>query len=191
MKKLFINLTNGIEYLKGEDIPDDVLFVRIQSTQCEQKQWEHMIMDLDYNFLLHLALGTECTVVDYGSRSTNGISRAVSHGLPLIEYVLNRLWFDRETKPMVKGFNVQIYFSHVYHDLMNIRSLKSKLSYFKKLLNTDSLHLDYKSEKTNLDSKYDEYAKMLANWHDEQILVENFEKEINDEWYSSHQDRCG
>jgi hypothetical protein len=189
MKKLFINLTNGIEYLKGNDIPADVSFIRIQSTYCEQKHWNSVFEDLDNNFLMNLALGTNCVVVDYGSRSDNGQSRAMSHGIPMILYVLNRLWLDKDTKPMIKGMNVHDYFSQVYDDLMNIRPLKAKLSYFKKFINTDRLHIIVQSQKTAMDGKYEEYAEILKDWHVEQSEIEKLEIEVNDAWIESHQDR--
>ena len=165
MKKMFINLTNGIEYLKGNDIPSDVSFIRIQSTHCEQKHWDSVFEDLDNNFLMNLALGNECTVIDYGSRSDSGMSKAMSHGIPLIEYVLNRLWFDKDTIPFVKVMNVHDYFNSVFDDLMLIRPLKAKLTYFKKFLKTDKLNIIVQSQKTTMDGKYDDYAIILDAWH--------------------------
>ena len=61
---IYLNLTNGIEALEILK-PANLRFVRIQSTACEQKRWDFILQDLDYSFLMDIALGENVTVVDY------------------------------------------------------------------------------------------------------------------------------
>ena len=84
----YLNLTNGLEYL---DEIDEYKLVRIQSTICEQKNWNKLIQDLDYNFLFDLAQGN--TVEIYDTSSNKKISRALYQGVEFIRYVLLRRIF--------------------------------------------------------------------------------------------------
>lgn len=88
--KTFLNLTNGLEY-RG---PFDG-FVRIQSTQCEQRAWDKILSGLDYTFLMHAATGQPIRVVDYSIKDR--CPRALWQGLPLIEMALNWWWFGHPT----------------------------------------------------------------------------------------------
>ena len=72
----YINLTNGVEAIST--LQGDYRFIRIQSTVCEQKLWDRLIQDLDYDFLMNLALGHKCIVYDFGARKP--IPRAVYQG---------------------------------------------------------------------------------------------------------------
>lgn len=129
----YINLTNGIEaipLLKSNDIAFH--FLRIQSTVCEQKDWDRLIQELDYDFLMNVALGNECIIYDYGARKQ--IPRAVYQGIEFIKYVLYRRWLDKEYVTNVsrskKGkINSNKYFSYCYERLN--RKTKKKLDYFK------------------------------------------------------------
>lgn len=67
-QKIFINLTNGIEAIPELAI-SDISFIRIQSCHCERQKFELIIDNLDYNFLMYLALGYECIVYDFGVNS--------------------------------------------------------------------------------------------------------------------------
>lgn len=92
----YINLTNGIEAIPI--LSEGYHFIRIQSTQCEQKHWDRVIQELDYDFLINAALGNECVIYDYGARKPN--ARAMYQGVEFIKYVLHRRWlgariFDR------------------------------------------------------------------------------------------------
>ena len=54
----FINLTNGVEAaprLQALGLPHS--FVRLQSTHCEQQQFEALTLGLDAGLLARLALG--------------------------------------------------------------------------------------------------------------------------------------
>ena len=88
----YINLTNGVEAIPK--LQGDYRFIRIQSTVCEQKLWDRLIQDLDYDFLMNLALGHKCIVYDFGARKP--IPRAVYQGLEFIKYVLHRRWLNKE-----------------------------------------------------------------------------------------------
>lgn len=85
MRINYINLTNGIEVLPV--LTDEFKFIRIQSTACEQKLWDRIIQDLDYDFLLNAAIGNECVIYDYGAKKP--IPRAIYQGVEFIKYVLH------------------------------------------------------------------------------------------------------
>lgn len=135
-EKVFINLTNGIEALsefKTSIWIQDYSFIRIQSTLLEQKNWNRIIQDLDYDFLMNLALGNKCIVYDYSAKKR--ISRAIYQGLPFIFFTLNKRWLGKEVKTIVsrnglgKYQDCTKYFSEQYKTL-DERS-KKKLDYFK------------------------------------------------------------
>lgn len=168
---IYLNLTNGIEYLKDWELHECdrkllypftplgiVRFVRIQSTQCEQKNWDMVIQDLDNDFLLNLALGRHIEVIDY-SNHKNKASRAIAQGIQFIKYVLERRWFDREIIPVVWNYKCDEYFSEIYKRL-DKRTFK-KIDYFKKFLLSDSVHLVGRSYTTDKDGKYDFYKEVL------------------------------
>ena len=68
----FINLSNGAEALPllaaAGVAPEHVSFIRIQSSHCEAQDFHGILSNLDHNVLMHLALGYECRVYDFGSR---------------------------------------------------------------------------------------------------------------------------
>lgn len=156
MEKLYLNLTNGIELLENLNSLD-FNFVRIQSTACEQKRWDFILQELDYNFLMHLALGESVIVVDYSAKKAQ--TRAVYQGLEFIKYTLNRYWLDKDYTPNVKGFNCQEYFKSVY-DKLDKRTFK-KLEYFKKFLKTNEIKLKGLCFKTEHDGDYGYYSELL------------------------------
>lgn len=159
--KYFINLTNGIEYLK-EHPNLDFDFLRIQSTHCEQKEWDKMLEQLDSNFLMYLALGYKCIVIDYASRSPNRPSRAQWQGLTLIKYVLCRRWFDKEVEIYFDRRKLSDYFKQVYCTLS--KSNLKKIDYFKKFLMTNEIDLEIISNPTDKDGKIDFYKEILSEW---------------------------
>ena len=95
MKVNYLNPTNGIE-----SIPmlrfwnEDYRFIRKQSTICEQKNWDRLIQDLDYDFLMNIAISNKCYIYDYGARKP--IPRAVYQGVEFIKYVLHKRWLNEE-----------------------------------------------------------------------------------------------
>ncbi len=153
--KFFINIANGIEWLK--DFPlQDVSFVRIQSTACEQKRWDFVLQDLDHNLLIHLALGYRCIILD---ASKKGISRAVWQGIEWVRYALNRAWFGREINAWVKSNNVTEYFRNEYNKLD--KKVKAKLKYYKKFLLADYPEIYGISIHTDMDGKYNYFRNIL------------------------------
>lgn len=130
---IFLNLSNGVVY-PG---PFDGL-VRIQSTWCEQKLWSRIIEDLDYTFLIPLALGRRCVVVDVSARKAE--PRAIYQGLPWIKFALETHdWFHNNPgdanrafliahpeAAYVKGMNVGPYFMEQYLQLSDAAKVKLK-----------------------------------------------------------------
>ncbi|KAJ9529510.1 hypothetical protein QJQ45_013863 [Haematococcus lacustris] len=109
--KHFVNLTNGVEALPMlQDLGLSFSYVRLQSTACEQQRYEQLMMSLDANLLMALAVG-HCTLVyDAGSRIPEwGVPRAVWQGLTFARWALTRLWLGPEAATvcgaLVKGHN--------------------------------------------------------------------------------------
>jgi len=157
MKAYFLNLTNGIEYLPKLN-GNEFSFIRIQSTACEQKRWDFILQDLDSDFLMKLALGYECVIVDFSSKKN--VPRSIYQGVSFIEYVLNRIFFDKMTIPVVHGHNVKDYFDKVFNSLDN--RTKKKLEYFKRFLITNNINLSSICGKTLYDGKDDYYKSILT-----------------------------
>lgn len=158
--KHYLNLTNGIEFLEdSENI--NFNFVRIQSCACERHLWDKIILDLDYHFLLDIALGYKVIVYDTSAKKEE--SRAMFQGLKFIEYVLNRVWFNKKIDIEVKGMNCKKYFEEGYRELSNI-SLK-KIKYLRKFLDTDKICLLSVCKNTKHDGDYKYYK---------QVLLENY-----------------
>lgn len=130
----FLNLSNGIEFFPFIDNPH---FIRIQSTACEQKLWDQVLMTLDNDFLWHLANGYNCIIVDFSERKNE--TRALYQGLEFIKYVINLLWFNQEITPLVHTVNCLSYFRQCYKDLD--RNTKRKIKYFKKYINTTHINI--------------------------------------------------
>ena len=163
MVKVYLNLTNGIEFLDNELMQARVYdFIRIQSTACEQKRWDFVIQDLDYGFLMDIALGYDVYVVDFGA--SKDTSRAVYQGVEFIKYVLNRRWLNTTIVSKVRGNDCSNYFDECYRNL-DKRTLK-KLDYFKKFLLTESINLYGQSQSTSKDGDYEYYKNILKESRD-------------------------
>jgi hypothetical protein len=125
----YLNLTNGLAYANKFE---NTKFIRIQSTLLEAKKFNKIIYELDYQFLIDLALGYNINVIDASVNKNE--SRALYQGIPWIEFVLNKYWLDKEITPFVRNHNCIEYFKHLY-----INNLKKctllKLKYTKKFLN--------------------------------------------------------
>lgn len=170
---LYLNLTNGIEYLN--DVEEPYSFIRIQSTTLERKLYEKLILELDYAFLLNLALGKKVIVVDYGTNRKN--SKTISKGIPIIRYILNRFWYDIDEDVCFLNCNSDKktkqteYVKHIYNQLFVFNRTKekekviSKLRYFKRYLNSDRVYLEGKSFSTNNDGNYTFYSNLLKEKH--------------------------
>lgn len=158
MKEIYyINLTNGIEAIKKHP-PYNYRFIRIQSTLCERKCWDKLILDLDYDFLMNLALGNRCIIFDYSANKQ--MTRAIYQGLEFIKYVLARRWFKKAHQPFVKGMNVTEYFRQEYKKLS--KATKAKVDYFRKFLHTDILRVEGICARTAHDNDFSFYYGILA-----------------------------
>lgn len=157
---IFLNLTNGIEIYQYNACGyryKDYRYCRIASTDLEQHNFNRVISDLDYNFLFALATGQKTLIVDYSSKKE--ISRALFQGVPFIEFVLNKEWFDKTKKTFVRNMNVTKYFDEEYKKLTD-ESLR-KIRYFKKLVTTTKLDVYCYCGKSTIDGKYNEFKKIL------------------------------
>ena len=157
MKKYFINLTNGIEFIDKFDVTG---IVRIQSTLLEAKKWDRIISELDYTFLLNVASGDEIFIIDSSRHKPQ--SRAIYQGIPWIVYVLNRRWFDIEKISFVKKVNCTKYFSKCYHSLTH--NTKKKLDYVSKFLNCNKIQISGISLNTENDGNYDFYTNKISEF---------------------------
>ena len=154
----FINLTNGIE-----SICDSSLFIRIQSTKCEQKLWSDIILELDSTFLIHAALGN--SIVVYDASGKKDISRAMWQGLQFIGFALNKCWFNKTETVYHKHHNLTKYFDEQYNLLS--KPAKTKLKYFRKFLNTENVRILSITSKTEHDGDYEYFNNKLKEWNDE------------------------
>ena len=158
--EIFINATCGIEVLQYLDLKDKkVNFVRFQSTLLEGGYNEIFINDVDYNFLMYLALGYECIVFDYTSRWKDRPSRAIWQGLELIRYCLHRAWWNEEIKC---ERNMHIHFKKEYEGFQ--KKTKKRLKYFRKFLLTDGLRLFSVCKNTVHDGDHKFYKEILKKW---------------------------
>jgi len=152
----YVNLTNGIEAI--QNLPFGYHFIRIQSTLCERHRWDKLIKDLDYDFLMNLALGNTCIIFDYSAKKQT--TRAIYQGLEFIKYVLSRRWFRKEEKAWVKGINVTTYFEQEYGKLS--KDAKAKVDYFRKFLHTDELRVEGICAQTEHDNDFSFYYEELT-----------------------------
>ena len=176
----FLNLSNGTEAITEIEAPFS--FIRIQSTTLERKDYIKLFLDLDHNFLLHLALGYHCIVHDRGTNRKN--SKVISRGIPIIEYVLNRYWYGIEEKCWFKqrngvsfldetGYASSIYDNlFVYDSNSEKQKVKTKLKYYKKFLNSDRVHLQGESVSTKNDGNYPYFFELLKTNYNANINIE-------------------
>lgn len=126
---VFINLSNGIEAIHDFDLHlSNVRFLRIQSTACEQKRWEHILLDLSPDFLLLSSLGKIVVVYDFGAKKD--VSRAIWQGLEWIKYVFSRSWLKKEYSLTGRAKSMGNYFYNEYRFLS--KNTKSMLDYYGK-----------------------------------------------------------
>lgn len=93
MRRHYLNLSNGLEALYDVRAPGEPWAVcRIRSTTLEHEDWTGLLMvDLDADLLLHLALGVTCVLHDRGTRRP--LSKTQYLGTHLVVYLLERYWF--------------------------------------------------------------------------------------------------
>jgi len=128
----WINLTNGLEALPKipEDQLQQVRFMRIQSTWCEQKQWARVLDSVPDEFLLLVARAHCCRVYDAGAHKTT--PRAVWQGLEWVKYCLDRRWHHREYRPQGRACSSIKYFDQQYRALA--RGPLKRLDYYQAFL---------------------------------------------------------
>lgn len=166
-KRLYLNLTNGIEfmpYLSPKRRLEDIRFCRIQSTWCEQKEWSRLLLDLDYDLLMSLAMGVDCVLLDGTAKGEQ--SRAIWQGLPFISYVLTRLWLGQNVRVAVGERKIKHdttkYFNEVYDNLDE--AVFRKLNYFQRFVNTDDIKLDGCCMNAEHDNDYAFYADIIHTY---------------------------
>lgn len=95
-RRHYINLTNGLAALDHVRATGESWSItRIRSTTLERADWYGLLMvDLDADLLLHLALGVECVIHDRGTRRP--LSKTLYFGVPLVRYLLERWWYGRQ-----------------------------------------------------------------------------------------------
>lgn len=177
MTKHYINLTNGIEWLEELKGEQNIGFIRICSTTLEGKNYVKLFRDLDHDFLMNLALGTECIVYDCGANKE--IARAMYSGIPIIRYVLNKRWMGIAPifTPIIRRngitkMNGVSLFDEIYNQLFvynqdqNKEAVKTKLDYYKKFLNCPEVNLTFKSRTTEKDGDYIYYKTLLLNHYE-------------------------
>lgn len=126
----YTNLSRGIlcphqDWLDGEGYPKK--WVRIQSTQCEQKLWADVLKTLGPQFYMDVASGERVMVHDHSERDRE--SRAMWQGLSWIRFALNREWFGKETHSVVRnGCNVTPYWKRAFNNLS--RPDRAQLKYY-------------------------------------------------------------
>lgn len=128
MVQNFINLSNGLLAIKEYNLTDYKI-LRIQSSHCEQKLFEDILVGLSDDFLFRVAMGDEVIVYDYGAKKKT--PRAIWQGLEFIKYVLHKRWKDEEYTPIYRDKNVlRIYYEQEMKKLS--RGTKNKIDYYKK-----------------------------------------------------------
>lgn len=160
--RYFVNLSSGLDYMEDFAGRADVSFIRVQSTWCEQKEWDRLLCDIDSNLLMHLALGYNCMIFDASAK--RDVSRALWQGIELLRYCLCAAWGLPYEEQKSRGFNsgMATYFHEVWQNLDT--KTKRKLRYFRIYLHTDELRLGTRCKRTNFDGKYDDLA-MMAGLH--------------------------
>ena len=165
MIKHYLNLTNGVQQLPLLPPGEPYGFVRIQSTTLEQKNWNKLFYsDIDHDMLMHLALGYKCFLYDRGTKRPR--SKTVYMGVPIIEYVLNRCWFDLDPGVVLGGgrhvpadINMVDIARRAYAALFCSKDdktalVRSRLRYYKKFVACDKIDLVGVSYSTDKDGDY-------------------------------------
>lgn len=143
---IYLNLTNGIE---ARDFFPNARFIRIQSSHCESKAYDTLFMQLSDDFLLNLSQGKKVVIVD--SSVNQKYPKAIRQGTDIILSCLGYAWLN---KPIQDEFCRRIWKS------LN-KVTKTKLKYYKKLLNTNKLYLLPLGFKTTKDGNYPFYSNKL------------------------------
>ena len=172
MQKHYINLTNGIEWIYKIGLewiePNDngirqlseFSIIRIPSTYLEKKAYLSLFLTLDANFLMNCAIGNEIHVYDCGCRRE--MSKVISFGIPLIQDILNHIWYKHEfTKDNYRKIYEKTF---VYHDMINLEmlgALKEKYAYFRRYCNLGKVMIVGHSMMTEHDGNRQYYQQLV------------------------------
>jgi hypothetical protein len=154
-EKHYINLTNGIEFLDQLD-HRTACFIRIQSTHCEQKRYEDIIMSLSDDLLMHLALGFDCVIHD---ASHHGEPRALWQGVAFIKMLVRLLWFNKKTI-LPNGMHAD--FAKRIKELSD-RAL-NRIKYYRKFLYCNDISIKCVSIETRHDGKYNIFRHKISRY---------------------------
>jgi len=149
--RIYINLTTGLD--KVLSFKSVYKIIRIQSSLIESKSWDKIFYSLDDDLLFHLALGYKCIICD---GSTNGTSKVIRIGIPVIKRILEKIWFNQSL--VHYGVISYDYLKNIYNSLSE--STKNKLKYYRKFLFTDKIKLTGLPFK-GIDGN-DEYFRLIA-----------------------------
>lgn len=158
--RLYINLSNGIDFLKQEKSNNLVRFIRIPSTWCESKQWGEILFTLSDDLLMHLALGYHCIILDTSSR--NRIPRALWQGIEWIKFVLYKIWFNKDYIPEGRAKAGYKYFLEQYKKIPKF--VKKKIKYYKDFLMTEELRISCKYRQTDIDGNKEKMKEILKEY---------------------------
>lgn len=154
--EIFLNLTAGLEYEYFLSLKN-CQFERWQSTYLEQKLHEKFLKEISNNFLMKLAIGRKCLILDCTSRKKkNNTSRALWQGIPWIEYCLNRIWFNKE---ITCSYGMHKTFQEKFISLS--KCTRNRFKYYRKFLLTSSINICYISKGTDHDSDEEFYKNLI------------------------------
>ena len=143
---IYLNLTNGIEAIGF--FPNS-RFIRIQSSHCESKAYNTLLMQLSDDFLFNLSQGKRIVLIDGGVN--HNYPKALRQGVDVITNCLNYAWFNKSIQDE--------FYKNVWRSLDKVT--KTRLRYYKKLLNADKLYLLPLGFRTTRDGNYDYYSGKL------------------------------
>jgi hypothetical protein len=146
MKTLhFLNLTDGLEWipLLGDN---PYQFLRIESTSIEKNDWMGLLLNLDHNLLINLAIGNKCIVYDCGTRRP--ISKTISKGIPYIKSFLTDMWISKI------NFRAETKLKQL---------VKKKIQYYNRYLATEEVNIIGRSMMTTNNGNKDYYREILLN----------------------------
>jgi hypothetical protein len=135
----FLNLTNGLYATKY--VGGNYHLLRIESTACEQKLWDRVVMSATPDLLTRWSQGATTIIWDRSERPRS--PRALWQGVPFISYCFDRQMGSPPPTTFVLhprggsgGLNVAGYFEECYRGLEP--STRKYLRYFRKFLGSES-----------------------------------------------------
>lgn len=179
----YINLTNGLEFLpelKLRGITPRI--IRIPSTTLERNNWINLFNCIEDDMLFNLALGNTCYFYDCGCNRK--YSKTVFFAIPLIKYVIEKIWFDIEDTPDVEYTPVRIkkfirspsetQLLNIYREVFvyrkgcninQLRNINKKYAYYRKFIKNTmkNINLYGISESTIHDSDRYYYSDIAVN----------------------------